>query len=106
MKMFVVFFAIFAVALAAPQNPADVQAQVLRYENDNIGVEGYNFNYETSNGISQQEQGTLQNAGSENEVMQVRGSFSYTGPDGVVYTVTYIADENGFQPQGAHIPSK
>lgn len=64
------------------------------------------FRFETSNGISQQEQGTLQNAGSENEVMQVRGSFTFTGADGVVYTVTYIADENGFQPQGAHLPSK
>lgn len=60
--------------------------------------------YETSNGISQQEQGQLQNAGSENESISVRGQFSYTGADGVVYTVTYIADENGFQPQGAHLP--
>lgn len=62
------------------------------------------YRYETSNGISQQEQGQLQNAGSENEAISVRGQFSFTGADGVVYTVTYIADENGFQPQGAHLP--
>ncbi|CAG9771910.1 unnamed protein product [Ceutorhynchus assimilis] len=107
MKMIIVLAALLAVALAAPQvNPQDAQAQVLKYDSDNTGIDGYNFAFETSNGISQQEQGTLQNAGSENESMQVRGSFSYTGADGVTYTVTYIADENGFQPQGAHLPSK
>lgn len=41
MKFALVFAAIFAVALAAPADPKD--ATVLRYENDNIGVEGYKF---------------------------------------------------------------
>lgn len=62
------------------------------------------FSFETSNGISQQEQGTLVNAGTENESIQVRGQYSYVGADGRTYTVIYIADENGFQPQGDHIP--
>ncbi|KAL1494872.1 hypothetical protein ABEB36_010389 [Hypothenemus hampei] len=107
MKMFLVFFAVvLAVAIAAPQGNPDAQAQVLKYDSDNIGVGGYNFAYETSNGISQQEQGTLQNEGTDNEALQVRGSFTFTGADGVVYTVNYIADENGFQPQGAHLPAK
>lgn len=35
----------------------------------------------------------------------MEGSYTYTGPDGVQYTVNYIADENGFHPQGAHIPT-
>lgn len=37
------------------------------------------------------------------QVMQ--GSYSYTGPDGILYTITYIADENGFRAEGAHIPT-
>lgn len=35
----------------------------------------------------------------------VSGSFSYTGPDGVQYSITYTADEEGFHPQGAHLPT-
>lgn len=33
------------------------------------------------------------------------GSFSYTGPDGAQYTITYTADEAGFHPEGAHLPT-
>lgn len=40
----------------------------------------------------------MKNKGTDNEIQSVRGSYSYTGPDGVLYEVTYIADENGFQP--------
>jgi len=35
----------------------------------------------------------------------VSGSFSYTGSDGAQYSISYTADENGFHPQGAHLPT-
>ncbi|XP_063824446.1 flexible cuticle protein 12-like [Ostrinia nubilalis] len=103
MKSFIVLALFVAAAVAAPAGP-DADAQILKQDVDNIGVDGYSYGYETSNGISAQEQGQLKNAGSENEAIEVRGQFSYTGADGVVYTVTYVANENGFQPQGAHLP--
>ncbi|VVC93594.1 unnamed protein product [Leptidea sinapis] len=58
----------------------------------------------TSNGINQEESGVLKNQGSENEALEVRGQYSYTGDDGVVYTVTYVANELGFQPSAPHLP--
>ncbi|XP_047525460.1 cuticle protein CP14.6-like [Pieris napi] len=103
MKSFIVFALFVAAAVAAPASP-DADAQILRYDADNIGVGDYNNAVETSNGIKRVEQGVLKNVGTENEALEVRGEFSYPGPDGVLYTVTYIANELGFQASGAHLP--
>ncbi|CAK1598379.1 unnamed protein product [Parnassius mnemosyne] len=102
MKLFIVAALFVAAALAAPANP-DADAQILRYDNDNIGVGPFGYAFETSNGISQSEQGDLKNVGTDDEGIEVRGQYSYVGDDGVTYTVTYIANEKGFQPEGAHI---
>merc|ERR1711911_429532 len=32
------------------------------------------------------------------------GSYSYTDPDGNVVSLSFVADENGFQPTGDHLP--
>lgn len=55
----------------------------------------FHFSYETSNGIRADEQGYLKNPGTNAEAQVMQGSYSYTGPDGILYTITYIADENG-----------
>lgn len=34
----------------------------------------------------------------------VVGYYSYIGPDGVPYTVNYIADRNGYRASGSHLP--
>lgn len=44
-------------------------------------------------------------ADEEKDVLVQVGSYSYTAPDGQVITVKYIADENGFQPTGDHLPT-
>lgn len=98
--------ALVAVALAAP--PHDYSQTVLVKETplDNIGIDGYQYGYELSNGQAHQETAQLVNAGHENEALVVRGSFTYVDPEtNVRYTVNYVADENGFHPEGAHLPS-
>lgn len=64
----------------------------------------YFLSYQTSDGVSREEKAELKNAGTENETLVVQGSYSYVGADGVTYTVSYIADENGYRPTGVHIP--
>ena len=65
------------------------------------------YSYETGDGTRAQEQGYLKNAGAgpDAEAQTVQGSYSYAGPDGNTISVTYTADENGFVPQGAHLPT-
>ena len=57
--------------------------------------------YETGNGISANAQG--QNG--QNGGTAVQGAYSYSGDDGQNYAITYTADENGYQPMGAHLPT-
>ncbi|KNC33943.1 Larval cuticle protein 8 [Lucilia cuprina] len=97
MKFIIVFVALFAFALA------NKDAETLRYDS-NVEPENYNYAVETSDGKSAQEEGHLENVGTEDEAIAVRGSYSYIGDDGQTYQVNYIADRNGFQPQGAHLP--
>ncbi|XP_075160658.1 larval cuticle protein 65Ag1-like [Haematobia irritans] len=104
MKFAIVFAAFFAVALAAPATQDYANAEVLRLESD-VRPEGYNFALETSDGKTHQEEGSLKNVGSEDEAIVVRGSYSFIADDGQTYTVNYVADENGFQPEGAHLPN-
>lgn len=92
-----------SVVLARPLDDSK-DAQIISYENDNIGIDGYKFKYETSDGISRQEEAVIKNPGTENEALSVRGSISWVAPDGVTYTINFVADENGFQPEGEHIP--
>jgi Insect cuticle protein len=68
----------------------------------------YRYKYLTGNGIMAQEEGYLNNPGAQYpdypEQVAV-GSYSYTAPDGQLISLTYKADANGFQPEGAHLPT-
>ncbi|XP_073837211.1 larval cuticle protein 65Ag1-like [Musca autumnalis] len=98
MKFIIVFAALFALALAAPSD-----VEIVRSDSE-VGPESFSFDSETSDGTKHSAQGQLNNIGTEQEAIAVRGSYSFVADDGQTYTVTYVADENGFQPQGAHLP--
>lgn len=65
----------------------------------------YALSYLTGDGIAVAEQGALKRTldGTDN-VLVKQGSYAYRGTDGRKYEVRYIADENGFQPVGDHLP--
>ncbi|XP_068143209.1 larval cuticle protein 65Ag1-like [Drosophila tropicalis] len=98
-----VVFVLVSMMMLAQAAPPQETAQVLRYDSD-VQPEGYKYSVETSDGKSHQEEGQLKDVGTEHEAIVVRGSYSYVGDDGQTYTINYTADENGFHPEGSHLP--
>ncbi|XP_020714184.1 larval cuticle protein 5 [Ceratitis capitata] len=100
MKAAIIFACLLAVAFALPQP----DAEIVKQESD-VGPESYQYAVETSDGTKKEEAGTLKDAGSDHEGIDVHGSYSWTDEKtGEKFTVEYVANENGFQPKGAHLP--
>lgn len=57
----------------------------------------YHYSYELDNGQIFSETGELRTFGDQQAVVK-SGAYSFVGPDGQTYWVTYTADENGFHP--------
>ncbi|XP_047514434.1 larval cuticle protein LCP-22-like [Pieris napi] len=81
-------------------------AETVRYGNEVEADGSYNYFYETNNGIAAQAQGVPRTFAGNPPVSPAvaQGSFSWTSPEGEVISMTYVADENGYQPQGNAIP--
>ncbi|XP_015124184.1 endocuticle structural glycoprotein SgAbd-2 [Diachasma alloeum] len=111
MKIFMVFFGLVMMVhaqLKYPQYNPDYYGRrfaILRQSHDQDFGGSYAFSYDTENGISVAEQGQPKNLGAAGQAEVVRGQYSYTAPDGTPILVTYQADENGFQANGAHLPT-
>ncbi|XP_061710345.1 endocuticle structural glycoprotein ABD-4-like [Cydia pomonella] len=88
-----------AVAVAAN----DQSATVLRSESE-VKSDGFQYLFETDNGISAQATGSLRK-GAEGESLVIQGQYQYTAPDGTPIQVNYESDESGYRPNGAHIPT-
>ncbi|KAF0308932.1 Endocuticle structural glycoprotein SgAbd-3 [Amphibalanus amphitrite] len=83
---------------------ADKEAKIANYQY-NIEEDGsYDARYRTTNGIRAQEDGISYPGSLPDTGNYARsGSYSYDW-EGVTYTVTWTADENGYHPEGAHLP--
>ncbi|XP_046665438.1 endocuticle structural glycoprotein ABD-4-like [Homalodisca vitripennis] len=101
------FCALLGVSLAAPQQPQTSPIPIIKYESEGPNPDGsYRWAYETGNEIQAEETGSVKNFGvPDQEIQSAIGSYSYTAPDGTRISITYTADENGFVPQGAHLPT-
>merc|ERR1712179_235241 len=66
----------------------------------------YSFSYETENGIVVSGSGVQKQIGAKADEAGTVSQGSYSFPeDGRRYTVNWVADENGFQAKGDHLPT-
>ncbi|XP_018580260.1 endocuticle structural glycoprotein SgAbd-4-like [Anoplophora glabripennis] len=77
---------------------------ILRQESDISPDGSYQYAYDTENGISAQESGSLSGSGPD-AAIAATGSYQYTAPDGTPVQISYVADQNGFQPAGNVLPT-
>lgn len=84
-------------------------AEILRSVS-NVGPESYDFAYETSNGINAHAAGQLKHFAPEQDAIVSNGGYGWSELDPetkkeIKFDVQYVADENGYQPTGAHLPT-
>merc|ERR1712191_15523 len=96
MKSMILIAVFLAVAAAAPA-PQESQPILILKQSQN---------HDTENGISVSESGVQKQIGDKLEEAGTVSQGKYSYPEaGVAYTVTWVADENGFQAAGAHLPT-
>ncbi|KAK7601574.1 hypothetical protein V9T40_009015 [Parthenolecanium corni] len=109
------FVAVFALSVAlvqsVPVGPvvaapgSEAGAQIVSEDRQTNFDGSFKNSFQTGNGIANDENGYTK-PGADGQVAQViQGSNAYTAPDGQVVQIQYIADENGFQVQGSHLPT-
>merc|ERR1711946_115690 len=104
---FIIVAAFLAVAMAAPAELDAPVVAIVKSTNE-MNLDGsYSFAFETEDGVKVEESGSQKQVGETAEDVGTvsQGSYSYTGPDGVVVTVNWVADENGFQATRDHLPT-
>merc|ERR1711909_28603 len=101
MKLFVCLCLSWGLVLGSPLPRFDSNegsAEIIRDERVNPQADSgsYSFMVETDNGITREE---------KSDGTTVTGSYRFVHPDGSVHILTYVADKDGFRPQGDMLPT-
>ncbi|XP_030386432.1 larval cuticle protein 65Ab1-like [Scaptodrosophila lebanonensis] len=96
----IVLAALFACALAAPAPDVEILKSV-----SDVLPDKWSWDVATSDGTAVQGVGEAKSLGKDEDSIVVHGSYEWVDEKtGQHFKVTYVADENGFQPEGEHLP--
>lgn len=101
-------FALLGCSLALPVDEREKApvVEILRSTLEHSPEGGYNAGYESEDGTRRDEQGEIKNKGTDEEALEVHGSYTYIDDQGREVLVTYTAGVNGFVPESTIIDPK
>ncbi|XP_055839974.1 endocuticle structural protein SgAbd-6-like [Episyrphus balteatus] len=109
---FVILLALVAFAYAAPVSEIEADetkepiASVINSESSHDANGSYKFGFEDSNGTVREEHAVITDEGTEDEALEISGSYRYFDANGDEIEVKYTAGKNGFVPVGSIIPKE
>ncbi|ALC41596.1 Cpr49Af, partial [Drosophila busckii] len=99
MKLLLVCAVLVTVAYAVDDGNLISSDAVVRHDGKFV------YHYELHDGTKVQQRGVHKQITPQNGGEAIEGHYEYVGDDGQTYSVSYVADENGFHPVGAHLPT-
>ncbi|XP_030572697.1 pupal cuticle protein Edg-78E [Drosophila novamexicana] len=87
--------ALLACVAAAPRPGPDAQITKFNTQADTDGSYSYEIENSENTVVSEQGQGAV----------YAKGFYRYDSPEGIPVQLSYVADENGFQPQSDLLPT-
>ncbi|XP_016991853.1 endocuticle structural glycoprotein ABD-5-like [Drosophila rhopaloa] len=91
---------VVACCQALPVEPERMTVAILKSEMNKHNDGSYDTIYEAGDGTKRQEDAAVVSEGTEEEALEVKGSYTYIDDDGKVVEVFYTAGKNGFVPYG------
>ncbi|XP_037803468.1 endocuticle structural glycoprotein SgAbd-8-like [Penaeus monodon] len=92
------FLLMLVLSSEAAENPYSAPIPILKDDRTQDAYGGYSFDFESGNGIVRQE------SGKESDGQAKEGGWRYESPEGAPVEISFVADQGGYQPQGAVIP--
>ncbi|KAH8372945.1 hypothetical protein KR009_008551, partial [Drosophila setifemur] len=98
-----VFGALAIFCHALPVEPEREIVPILKSEIQKQDDGSYNARYESGDGTVREEEATVVDKGTDEEALEVKGSYKYINDEGQEVQVFYTAGKNGFVPYGSII---
>lgn len=107
-KIFVLFacLVIAAVSAAPTEEPEREVVAILKSEINKYKDGSYDLHYESGDGTVRKEEASVVDEGTEDEALEVKGSYKYINSEGEEVEVFYTAGKNGFVPYSSIINSE